>query len=71
MGILDIFTGGVEADDVNILPGSLISIYLNPHRALGLDEALTTVSMVRETFRKLILGRSYLNYLSFAVGTFE
>lgn len=58
MGILDIFTGGVESDNVNILPGSLVAIYLNPHRALGLDETLTSVSMVREAFRKLILGRS-------------
>ena len=57
MGLLDIFTGGVESDNVNILPASLVAIYLNPHRALGLDESSTNVSMLRETFRKLILGK--------------
>ena len=59
MGILDIFTGGVESDDVNVLPGSLIAIYLNPHRALGLDESSTSVATLRETFRKIILGASF------------
>jgi hypothetical protein len=57
MGILDIFTGGAESDDVNVLPPSLIPIYLNPHRALGLDESSTNVSLLRETFRKLCLGK--------------
>ena len=57
MGILDIFTGGAESDDVNVLPASLIPIYLNPHRALGLDESSTNVSLLRETFRKLCLGK--------------
>ena len=57
MGILDIFTGGIEADDVNVLPIPFIHIYLNPHRALGLDEASTNVNLLRETFRKLCLGK--------------
>lgn len=58
LGVLDIFSGGTEADDVNVLPPSLISIYLSPHRALGLDESSTDVGLVRATFRKLILGTS-------------
>jgi hypothetical protein len=57
MGILNIFSDGVESDDVNVLPGSLIAIYLNPHRALGLDESSTSVQMVREMFRKVCLSK--------------
>lgn len=77
MGILDIFTGGAESDDVNVLPPSLIPIYLNPHRALGLDESSTNVSLLRETFRKLCLGKliagriPYLRPLLFTVNFAE
>ena len=60
MGILDIFGGGAESDDVNVLPIPFIHIYLNPHRALGLDEASTNVNLLRETFRKLCLGKILL-----------
>ena len=49
-------------DDFNVLPQSIIPIYQRPHRCLGLDESSCTVALLRETFRKTILG--YIPYFS-------
>ena len=58
--------GGSNMDDVNVLPASLIPIYQQPHRVLGLDKDSTTVAILRETFRKLCL-----NYIQLFTGLGE
>ena len=43
-------------DDVNALPSHLQMYYLNPHKAFGLDPEETTTKMIRDAFRRAMLG---------------
>jgi len=53
-------------DDVNVLPASLVPIYQQPHRVLGLDKDSCTVADLRQTFRKVCL-----NYIPLFTGLGE
>lgn len=60
---MGIFGGDIESYDINVLPISLQHVYRNPHRILGLDESIATISMVRDSFRKVCLSLTILVYL--------
>jgi hypothetical protein len=53
MGLFD--TSESVSNDINQLPIGLQNIYKTPYRVFGLDESTATISMVRDSFRKICL----------------
>ncbi len=52
MVLIELFSSGVEVDDIKSLPIALQGIYINPFKSLGLDSESTDISLLRDVFRK-------------------
>jgi len=52
----ELLFGVEDVDDVSLLPPPLQKPYKDPHKVFGLDKEDTTTQMIRDAFRKQMLG---------------
>ena len=55
-GLGDFLFGVEDVDDIELLPPPLRKVYKDPHKLFGLDKEETTTTMIRDAFRKQVLG---------------
>lgn len=55
-GLGEMLFGKIEEDDPNLLPVPFRKPYKDPHKVFGLDKEDCNVGMVRDAFRKQIMG---------------
>ena len=53
----ELMFGKEEPDDPNVLPPAFKKPYLDPHKVFGLDKEDCTTGMIRDAFRKLMVGQ--------------
>jgi len=55
-GLGDFLFSTEDVDDLSLLPPPLQKPYKDPHKVFGLDKEDTTTSMIRDAFRKQMIG---------------